>query len=75
MGADYDGDEMQLFFVESPWNEVEIALLSSMTRQLVTYENGKTLLGGADSKWDIPPGIYHMKTQKEFNLTDFKIDK
>ena len=44
-----------------------------MNRQLITYENGKTLLGGADSKWDIPPGIFHLKNQKEFDLNDFNI--
>ena len=46
-----------------------------MNRQLITYENGKTLLGNAESKWDIPPGIFHMKTKKNFDLADFNITR
>ena len=60
-------------FTESPWDDAEIALLSSMNRQLITYENGKTLLGNADNKWDIPPGIFHMKHVDKLYVADFNI--
>lgn len=43
-------------------NNVELALLSSMVRQLITYETGSTLIGGCP---DLDCGIFYI--QKELS--------
>lgn len=58
MAADFDGDEMQLYFMVSPDNNLEISLLSSMQHQLITYENGHNLIGGSP---DLEAGIFLTK--------------
>ncbi len=46
MNADFDGDELQLYFFSQLTDYTEIAMLSSTLRQLITYETGNSLIGG-----------------------------
>ena len=57
MQADFDGDEMQLYFMASKDNNIELLLLSSMQRQLITYETGTNIIGGAK---DLDAGIFNL---------------
>lgn len=52
----------------SPDNNLEISLLSSMQRQLITYENGFNLIGGSP---DLDAGIFLAKQlHKEKELSN-----
>ena len=63
MGADFDGDEMQLYFLTCIANNAEIALLMGMQRQLITYESGKNLIGGCP---DLECGMFYIQQFEEF---------
>lgn len=54
----------------SPADQAEIALLSSAMRQLITYENGLNLIGGAQ---DLPFGIYWLQNYAEFETSAFGV--
>ena len=63
MQADFDGDEVQFYFMAGPGNITEIANLLSMYTQMTTYESGKNIIGGAP---DVDCGIYYIKLYKKF---------
>lgn len=52
----------------SPMDNCELALLSSMSRQLVSYENGFNVIGGAP---DLDSGMFWLLKHESFDPRDF----
>lgn len=58
MNADFDGDEMQLFFYPSSRSNTEQIALQSISRQFISYETGKNIIGGAK---DLKVGMFNIQ--------------
>lgn len=69
MTADFDGDEMQLFFPYNWRSRIENICLQSIPRQFISYENGLNLIGGAK---DLKVGIYNL--QQHFDLFEDQLN-
>lgn len=61
MNADFDGDEIQLQGMYNYECAAETLALSSPSAQLISYKDGKSIIGGAK---DLSAGIYNLQNKK-----------